>query len=506
MRANATSVPAPVGGLNDRDSLADMPAKDAVILNNWWPYPSEVAVRKGYSDWATGFSEPVETIVEYLPVSGTSTLFAISDGEIFDITTAGAIGAAVVTGLSNSRFQNVNITTPGGSFMYLLNGVDEPQLWNGATWVSVDGVSVPAITGVTTTELVHGTVFKNRIFFVQAASLNLWYLPVNSIGGLAVKIDLGSVFNLGGYIQAVYNWTIDAGDGSDDHLAVITSNGEVAVYKGTDPSSATTWALVGVFVLGRPLGRRCGIKYGGDLAINCMEGVFPMGKALLSASVDRRVSLTDKIQNSVSIAANTYGSNFGWQLCLFPSANMLILNVPSVDGANYQFAQNTLTGSWAKFTGWNASSWCNASSGLYFGDDDSVKFAWSGNLDGMSSIVADVLPAFSYFGLRAQNKYFTMVKPYLQSGGSPSVIYGLNIDFNPQDVTGALNYTPPTGMVWGSLVWGTMVWGGGLTNIANWQTVGAVGSSAALRLKVQNNGAPLTWSATDFVYQKGGVL
>jgi len=503
MKASATSIPAPVSGLNDRDSIADMKPSEAVIMDNWWPYPSYLAIRKGSANHVTGLPATVETLVEYLPTTGGSTLFAAAGTAIYNVTTAGAVGAAVQTGLSNARWENAQITTPGGSFLYLVNGVDKPRLWDGTAWTSVDGASTPAITGVTTTLLAHAQLFKNRLFFVEKNSMRVWYLPVNSIGGAASQLDLGSVFRLGGFIQAAYTWTIDAGSGSDDHLVVLSSNGEVAVYSGADPSSATDWRLIGVFTLGRPLGRRCAVKFGGDLAINCMEGVYPLGKGLLSASVDRRVALTDKIQNSVSEAANSYANNYGWQICQYPDNNMLILNVPAGNGVNYQYAQNTITGAWTKLTGWNASVWLNAATGLYYGDNNSIKKAWVGNLDVSSPIVADILPAFGYFGSKAYNKYFTMVRPYFQSTGTPSILYGLNNDFVPSAPVGALAYTPPTGMFWGSMIWGQMVWGGSLTTLTAWQTVGSVCNAASVRLKVQNNGSEVRYTNTDFLYQKG---
>jgi len=504
MKTKTTSLPAPIGGLNDRDSIADMPIGDAVVLDNWWPYPSYLGVRKGSTDHVTGFAAAVESLVEYLPTSGTSTLFAAAGTAIYNATSAGAVGAAVQSGLTNARWEYANITTPGGSFLYMVNGADKPRLWDGATWVAVDGASTPAITGVTTTTLVHVCLFKNRLFFVEKNTLSVWYLPVNSIGGAAAEIDLGSVFRLGGSVMACYTWTIDAGNGADDHFVIISTNGEVAVYRGTDPSSAADWSIVGVFVLGRPLGRRCGIKYGGDLAINCMEGVYPLGKGLLSASVDRRIALTDKIQNSVSVAANSYASSFGWQLALYPDANMLILNVPGA--TKYQFAQNTITGAWARFTGWDANVWLSASSGLYYGDGSKVRKAWVGNADGTTPIQFDVCGAFSYYGAKSNNKYFTMVRPYIQASGSPSILYALNTDFALQEPSGVLATSPATGMVWGSMTWGTMVWGGGLTSTVRWQSVGAVANAAAIRLKGQNNGADVRYTNCDAVYQIGGLL
>jgi hypothetical protein len=80
--ARATSIPAPVGGLNDRDSIADMPAQYAPILENWWPYPGYLGIRKGSANHVTGFTNPVQTLVEYLPTSGVSKLFAAAGGSI----------------------------------------------------------------------------------------------------------------------------------------------------------------------------------------------------------------------------------------------------------------------------------------------------------------------------------------------------------------------------------------------------------------------------------------
>jgi hypothetical protein len=499
-------MPSPTGGLNDRDSIADMNPKDAIILTNWWPLPSYIQLRKGSQNHVTGFTNPVETIVEYLPPTGVSKLFAASGTSFFDVTAPGALGAAVQTGLSNARWESANISTPGGSFLYMVNGADSPRLWNGTTWTTITGVSSPAITGVTTSSLAHVCLFKNRLFFTENNSLRVWYLPVQSIGGAVSLLDFGSIFPMGGKIQACFTWTIDAGNGSDDHFVVLTSQGEVAVYEGVDPSSSTDWRLVGVFRLGKPLGRRCGAKFGGDLVISTTEGVFPLGKALLSSAINRNVALTDKIQNSVSDAAGLYSGNNGWDVLLYPDVNMLILNVPAGNGQNFQYAQNTITGSWAKFTGWNAYEWLNASSGLYYGGDTAVVKAWVGNTDNTVAIQGDCLPAFSYFGQKARNKFFTLVRPNILTNGNPSIDYGLNVDFAPQDPVGTLSYIPPTGMAWGSMVWGTMVWGGSLISISSWNTVGAVANSAAIRLRVLGNGSEVRLTNVDYLHQLGGIL
>ena len=506
--AHVASISSPVGGLNDRDSIANMAPTDAVILENWWLNPSKLVTRPGSSAWATGFASAVETLIDYSPASGSNKLFAASAGKIYDVTSAGAIGAAVVTGQLSNRWQDVAISTAGGSYQYLFNGSDDPQLYNGTAWQAVNGASTPiAITGVTTNLLIQATVYQNRLWMVEKNSLHAWYLPVNSVGGLAAKWDLGAIFQQGGYLVGAYTWTLDAGNGQDDHIAFVTSQGEIAVYRGGDPTTSTGFVLIGVYYIGRPVGRRPCVKYGGDLLIITETGVYPMSQGLLTATIDRAQSITDKIQNTISDAVTQYSANFGWEICLYPTNNALFLNVPMSSTQSVQYVQNTISKQWTKFTGWNATTFADTKLGFFFADGTSVKRAWVGNTDSGSMILCDSLQAFSYFGSPVMNKLFTLVKPYLRTIGSPSVLYGLNGDFNPQDVTGVLNYIPPAaGMVWGSMTWGTMVWGGSYRQLSNWNSVGLVAKSAALRMKLQNNNCSTEWAATDFVYVPGGVL
>jgi len=144
--------------------------------------------------------------------------------------------------------------------------------------------------------------------------------------------------------------------------------------------------------------------------------------------------------------------------------------------------------------------------GLYYGSGNAVVRAWKGTTDNGEGIVADVLPAFSQFGQEARNKFFTMVRPNILTNGSPSIDYGLNVDYAIQQPQGTLSFTPPTGMTWGSMVWGSMIWGGSLVPVNQWQTVGAVSNSAAIRLRVMNNGSDVRLTNVDYLHQVGGVL
>jgi hypothetical protein len=506
--AQTASYPAPIGGWNARDSWASMKPSDAVKLTNLFPGTSEVLIRKGYSQYSTGLPAQVETLMAYNAPASSSQLWAISNGAIYNCTAGGAVGAAATSGLTNSRWQYINVTTAGGSFLYLVNGVDKPRLYDGATWTAIDAVSVPAVTGVTTTNLSNIALFKNRVWFVEKNSLKAWYLPTGAVGGAANVLDLSSVAMNGGHLVAIGTWTLDAGYGMDDYIVFVTSEGDVIVYRGTDPSSSTTWFLAGVWAISSPLGSRCFLKYAGDLLLICQDGIIPMAGGLQSSRVDPRLSLTDKIQWAISQASTVYGSNFGWQMINFPKANMLLLNVPVSEGSGQvQFAMNTITRSWCDFSGWQANCFELFNDDMYFGGSTVVCKAWDTLADNGANIETDAITAFSYMKTPASIKQWRMVRTIIRSNGNPSVRIGINTDYQVIDNTGPVSYTPGSVALWDIGKWDVARWGGDLDIIPSWKSISAKpGYSAAIRFKSSSNGIDVRWVACDLAYEPGGVV
>lgn len=503
-RARAVSLPAPVGGWNARDPLGEMAPADAVTLINFWPRTSDVQIRKGYTKSATGFSTQVESLMAYSGAA-TSKLFAAEGSSIYNITTPGAIGAADVTGLTSSRFEYVNVATSGGNFMLAVNGSDKLRGYNGTSWW-IDGDGTHDITGVDTSTCTYISTHKTRVWMIQANTLLAWYLAVNSIAGAATSFSLQSIARKGGYLIAMGNWTIDAGYGVDDLTVFVTSKGEVIIYRGTDPSSASTWALVGIYEIGAPVSRRCLLKWQGDLLLITQDGIVPMSAALQSSRVNPRVAITDKIQSAVSSATATYATNFGWDLAYYAKANMLILNVPITEGnLQEQYVMNTITKAWARFSGWNANCWEIFNDEPYFGSNGFVGKAWDGLVDNTSNIDATGKQAFNYFGERGKLKRWTMIRPIIQTNGSPSLSMALNIDFEDEGTMAALSYTA-AGSLWDTAVWDTDVWGGGLVVQKSWQGVNGVGYCAAPRLQASSQGIDVFWTASDIVMEPGAIL
>lgn len=502
--SRSDSLPSPTGGWNARDSLDAMSPMDAVILDNFYPGTNECILRSGYSKYATGFSGQVETVMDYSG-GASNKLFAINGGNIYDITAGGAIGAPSVSGLANSRFQYVNVATPGGNFLLAVNGTDKMQYFDGTTW-SVDGGTF-TVTGVDTADCIQINLFKNRVWLIQENTLKAWYLPTNSIAGAANAIDLQSIASMGGYIMAMGTWTIDAGQGVDDYAVFITSRGQVIVYQGTDPASSTTWALKGVWNIGSPVGRRCFLKFAGDILVICQDGLYPMSGALQSSRVNPKVALTDKIQYAMSQAVTTYGQNFGWCILYFPRQNQLYLNVPTQEGNNQQqYVMNTINKSWCRYTNWNANCWTLYQDDAYFGSNGFVGKAWDTLSDAGADIPGDALQAFNYYGDRGKLKRWTMAKPIIRTNGSPSIQVNINVDFNTDAVTTPLTAPAISYATLDSALWDAGIWGGDLSVINLWQGINGLGYSAGIRMTVASQGIQTNWVSTTMVYEYGAIL
>jgi hypothetical protein len=499
--ASTASLSAPVGGWNARNSLADMSPNDAVILTNWFPGTSEVVLRKGYTEFASGISGQVETLMSYN--SGTADeLFAIAGTSVYNITAGGAAPAPDLTGLNNARWEYINVTTTGGSYLYMVNGSDNPYLYDGSVWTN------PAITGVDESEFSSINLHKNRVWFTRRNTLEAYYLTTLAIAGAANLFDLSSIAQMGGELIGSATWTIDAGYGVDDILAFFTSEGEVIIYRGTDPAVAANWALVGIFRIGSPVGgARCWVKYAGDLLIITRDGVVPMSGALQSSRTNPKVAVTDKIQAATNTAISVSGGNFGWQLMDFPLGNQLILNVPVQEGSlQQQYVMNVINKSWCNYSGWEANCWTLFQENPYFGANGFVGLAWNGTSDNGNNIDADALQAFNYFSTKGTLKRFTMARPIFRTNGSPTVQINVNLDFDTNDLTAPLSFSPTVYAVWDSSLWDMGVWGGELNVLKNWQGINGIGYSAGVRLITASNGIDLTWVSTDIVFETGDVL
>jgi hypothetical protein len=287
----------------------------------------------------------------------------------------------------------------------------------------------------------------------------------------------------------------------------MTNRGQVIVYQGTDPSNVNSWAMVGIWDIGAPVGHKALYKYAGDMLIICEDGLLPLSGALQSSRVQPKVALSDKIQYAISEAVTNYAQNYGWQVMYVPTINQLWLNVPFQEGSQQQqFVMNTITGAWCNYTGWSANCMEMFEDRPYFGADGFVALAYDGLSDAGSNIQAYCMQAFGTFGNAGLLKRFTMARPIFRTNGLPSVYAGINVDFNILDVTAPLTFAPTPDGIWDTSKWDGTLWGGDLNVLQNWQGLTGVGYYGAPVVKTASQGLQVRWVSTDIVVEGGAIL
>jgi hypothetical protein len=409
-------------------------------------------------------------------------MFAACNGNIYDVSVSGA-PVVVVSGLGSNRWQYINFT-PGGSathYLIAVNGTDTPLIFNGTTWTTTSW------TGITQSSVSNINIYQRRIWLTINQSTTFGYLAADSIAGAVTLLDIGALWDLGGQAVSMGTWTVDGGSGPNNYAAFMSSRGQITVYLGTDPNTVSTWNLVGTFNTSPPLGNRCMLRLGSDLAIITLQGVIPISQALpFDPSAVRSVAITSQIQNAMAAVALAGQNLFGWQLIAFPSQTLLILNVPIVTNqSQQQFVMNTLTGAWCQFVGWNANCFELYNDLLYFGDNiGNVNQAYVGPADLISPIVADMKCAFNYLGDPEKLKHMTMLQPLLVSSGQITPTISVDVDFADSSPTAPVTSFTASGAIWDVSKWDASQWASPTVTVTSWLSAQALGRALAVRMKV----------------------
>ncbi len=496
---------APVGGWNARDALASMRPEDAVELRNWFPNASYVETRGGYALHNTSFSMDGgsgKTLMVYNGITGTNKMFCATTDAIWDVSTALAPVLAAST-RTNGKYRWNMFGDGTNLWLMAFNGADKPLFYDGTTWTEIDGVSTPALTGITTTDIASGHPFKGRMLFLFNNSLKFGYLAAGVAGGAVSTFDLSGETSKGGYLIAFAHWTRDGGDGPDDFAVFFTSEGDAIVYQGTNPNSATTWAKVGSFSIGKPIGRKCVIQYGTDCIVITEDGVFPMSALLQTAEAERaKLSLSNKIGPAFIGAARSYGENYGWCATVFPARNALLVNIPlTEDGEHEQYVMNTVTKSWCRFTSWDAEDFVVFNKNLYFCNSDGVYKAWTGTSDSDDNINFYAKQAFSNFVSNA-SKQVKLFMPILAVNGNINYASDIDVDFEDDDITGTVLFTATSGAIWGASRFGESYWASGLEVVKQWSAPAEwPGTWISGKLKITTNQVAAQWMGSSIVWE-----
>jgi hypothetical protein len=475
------TVPAPLGGLNTLVSGALIPPEDCIQLNNMVASEHGLRSRLGEREWCTGLTgaldNQVRTMLSFngsLPAS--AKVFAVTSTGIWDVTSSSTSPTQVLTfavqGGEAGRGVAHGMTTAGGHFLLYCDEENGYHVYSESTgaWTKVAmGVGAGDVAGVDPSNFVFVTVWKSRAWFVEKNTAKAWYLPAGAIFGTAtaLNLDRAAQFRAGGQLVGLWNWTLDGGAGIDDNLVAISQGGDVAIYQGSDPASASTFALRGTWSVGAvPSGRNVATNFGGDILVLSKSGLRPLSQ-LVTGQDGGETYAPSKVANLLNAFMLERSELPGWMMTIHPEDNSFMVLVPTASGEPTEQLSQQL---------WNR-SWCRqdlpmcsavvAGKKLYFGTVDGKVHINDGWVDGVTladpssytPIQWSFLTGFNKMGSE-QQKQVQMIRPTILSESSrPSYVAEARFKYNLQEIAD-VSLGSPTGNVWDAGLWDTATWSG----------------------------------------------
>jgi hypothetical protein len=453
---------------------------------------------------------------------GAADISKFHEGDV--VLIAGAVGTGMVN--ANGYHTIYSVGVPANTFT--IAGADTST---GAadltTGVTADppgtGIIKEVVTAPTYATYIVPNQFNivvshmNRLFFADKTNLSVYYLPLQQKSGIVAELPLNAVFKRGGYIRAMYTWTVDGGAGLNDMLVVFSSNGECVIYQGLDPDS--DFSLQGIYRFDSPMSKHSVINYGGELHVFISTGFVPMS-TLMKAEVEN-LGLYDKNVYSLFQENSRNGRQFpGWSAFLNPNTGRAILNMPQGGANQYtQYVRAMQNPAWTHWTGLPARCWGWINSMVYFGSDDGRVYEFDpkylsdqDNMGNRIPIKIDIQWAWHSYG-SSSIKQFKMVLPYIITDGLPKpfldfrVDYDSSLAYNQPDVTEA-----DDGATWGVAEWEESpvdtgwYWASGVKNWRNWNGIAAIGRVGAPRLTAYISNCEFSISGIDVLFEQGGVF
>lgn len=402
-------------------------------------------------------------------VTGGTSGASATIAQVVGTTASGFLILGDVTG--GAFVDNEVLTAPGGGAAVADGTAD-------IIYLGIDGIDTSRFSYVWS--------FKNRLFFIERDSFNVWYLPVDQIGGTAKLFPMGAEFSLGGRLMCGSTWSLDSGNGLRDNCIFVSDEGEVVVYDGTNPETAATWSKAGRYQMGKPRGPRSFFRGGGDIITATDIGLVPLTQAL---QTDYAVLSAKAVSYPIETAWNEAIAKRpgGWDCIVWPERQMVVVCLPTVNEQPPEmWVVNARTGAWAKFTNWDGTCLEIFQGRLFYGSTlGRVVEANVTGLDQGTPYTAVYVPLFSDLNTPAALKIAEIVRCVTRGPRDVNMQLSIQEDYVVSLPAAPSALLDDAGGEWGDATWGESVWGteASLQIQQEWDSCG--GSGYALSPAVQ---------------------
>ena len=506
----------PVGGLNFIASTLNFPETDAYLVDNIIVRPFGCEIRKGWKRWfpvANKFAGTVRTVMAFNGTNPTNNKLFCSpstNGQIYDITLPNVAPVSVLTpGGSPTTlglWHSVQFVTPAGAFLAAVCEGSGYYLYSTAGGWVAQALTFPVGDTSTVADFSFIFTWKNRIWFLKRNSSVAYYLPVSSIAGTLESFDFGPQLLHGGFMQFGVSWTYDSGSGIDDSLILVSSGGDLLLWEGTDPASPTTFALKGVWYIGRqPIGRRNFCQHGGNTLLLSEYGVTNVSDLVAGRLHTSGIAqgLGYKVNTRLArIVSQTMTSEY-WFLLPYPTEEILTLGTPYTDpqiGILQSYTMNSITQAWSTYSNMDMLCACLYDGQYIFGTrTGEVGIGFVGTRDGDYSdgstlgveVTARIQTGFHALGSPTMNKRALRTKFYGLAEGDPAIYVVFKEEY---DLNQLLNVNSPVNTsksVWDTAKWDQTLWDLQRGSFRRWIGVGATGKKLSMQCAVRGSGETL---------------
>lgn len=375
-------------------------------------------------------------------------------------------------------------------------------------------LSTLTISGVDTADLSQCWIFANRLFFVEKNTMNAWYLPVDSIGGTANSFSFAGIFQNGGSLYLGATWSLDSGDGLDDKCVFVSTEGEVAVYEGTDPSNANAWSKVGVYEIGKPLGIKATMRAGGDLLIATDIGLVALSQAISNDKASLALTQTSRAIHPKWLESVDRRRELPWELLKWSSKSMMIVSQPRTDSAvpAQCLPVNLETGKWGYYIGWDVRCTTIFDDRGFFGANDGIVYEMeAGGSDNGTPYTCSAVCNFDHLGNPGSTKTAYQVRAVFKSASPFEYKISASVDYQVSLPTPPSSTADYTASVWDVGLWDDAIWDGSdvYQVYSRWTSVGKTGFTHAPEIQITCGTTPtpqIELVSFDLTYAGGAVV
>lgn len=518
-------VPAPMQGINAVDGLLTMGERspeDSIFQYNLIPSQYGCKVRTGYADWCTDVGDDgVRTIHPFTgSVAASNRLWAMAADGIYNVSSSAASPAVntsfPVADTTSGYGQWTNYVTTAGHFGLYCDETNGYYVYSegSGTWAKVAmGAGASEVANVDPADFVMPVIYKERVWFVERDTASAWYLPTGAIFGAATEFNFGNKFRHGGNLVALFNWTVDGGEGTNDYLVAISSSGDVILYLGDDPSSDFTQR--GQWYIGPPpAGRRIGGAFGGELYLLSAYGIIPLTRLIAGALIQQDdIYLSRKITPLINTQMTITSDELGWEIKLVSTENILLVATPDRIGFDdIQFVQALNSKGWAVYRDIPYFTGDTYEGQFYIGTADGRVLKHTGTQDAVDingengvAIEWSSLSVFQEYGEVGRYKITQFIRPVFLAQQAPSYSVEARYDYNLSEVLAPPAASVNTGSVWDVGIWDVALWGGDFIEVE--KPVGGSGIGRNIAVAVNGSSAASTILVRyDLMFTTGGPL